>query len=233
MKGMLDFLEKAGLVTRDPAPEPGLNLDVRPLATPERPDAAPATAPAPPTPPAAAPLPAGGSTVALDLDAIYARSGIAPAQYPAERLLRLVDGLAAMDAATRQMAIQAMDAADESWTIADPLADAQVKLQALSAHGQQLEHELQQIEQQTQVQLDLVASRQEQVVGEIRKQMAELQALIERELARAAQETATHQANLQAAREQTSQALAALAHTRTRLSSLAAQFAAPAATAQE
>lgn len=227
MKGMLDFLEKAGLVTRDPAQaEPPIDLSITPVAAP----ASVAAAPAPVGAPSGPSAPAQSVPVApilasdLDVDGIYARAGIAPASYPAERLLRLVDGLAAMDPATRLMAIQAMDMADESWTIADPLRDATAKLSALGAHGDQLKADLQHIEQQTQAELDNVSARRDQVVGEIRKQIAELQALVERELARSTQETATFQASLQAAKDQTASQLAAIAQASARLQSLATQF---------
>ena len=162
MKGMLDFLEKAGLVTRDqPEAEPPIDLSITPATAPVSPTlaAAPGSAPVAPAPAVSQSAPAAPAAD-LDLDAIYAHAGIAPASYHAERLLRLVDGLAAMDPATRLMAIQAMDAADESWTIADPLQDATAKLGALTAYGEQLKADLQHIEQQTQVELDSVAARQ-------------------------------------------------------------------------
>ena len=221
MKGMLDFLEKAGLVTRDTPPlEPELNIELTPLAPP------PATTPASP---AQTTLPDSAQTLAtpgksIDLDAIYAQAGIGPAVYPAERLLRLLDGLSAMDEATRLMAIKAMDAADESWTIADPLADAAAKLSALASHAELLALELQQQEQQTQAQLDKVQARQTQVVDEIRKQITELDALVARELDRSAQEVTKHQTNLAAARKQTASALSDIAQTREQLQSLSRQF---------
>jgi len=233
MKGMLDFLEKAGLVTRDepPAAAPPEALDLgntMPLAAAVTPSATPVdVATAPPV------SPAGAALVALSLDTIYANAGIAPAQYPAERLLRLIDGLSAMDPATRLMAIKAMDAADESWTIADPLADADAKILALTAHGNTLKGNLQLLEQQTQAQLDQLMSRQEAVVGDIRKQIAELEALVERELARTAQELSLHQGNLAAARSQASSELNEMALISQRLQSLSTQFGAPTTPAQE
>jgi hypothetical protein len=176
---------------------------------------------------------AAGAPATLDLNNIYAHAGIAPAQYPAERLLRLIDGLSAMDAGTRLMAIKAMDAADESWTIADPLSDATAKIAALAAYGDDVRLKLQQIEALTQNQLDSVLSRQEKVVGDIRKQIAELEALAARELARAEQETSAQQASLQAARDQTAAELAAIAQASVQLQSLSRQFGTPPQPAQE
>jgi len=232
MKGMLDFLEKAGLVKRDePAAlaEGVINLDLS-IAVPGANLPAPAT-PSEPAP--ASPGPVSNVATALNLNDIYAARGVGPAVYPAERLLRLVDGLSAMDEATRQLAIRAMDAADESWTINDPLIDAAAKVQALAAHGQAIAANLQQLEQQTQAHLDAVAQRQEKVVGDIRQQIAELEGLVARELSRSAQETATQQANLQAARSTIARDLAEVAQVSQRLQSLSNQFGASNTNPQE
>lgn len=217
MKDMLNFLEKAGLVKSDPPAE------IRPEAS----DVAPPSV----VPPAAVATTVGSGM--LDAEAVYSQAGVPPSVYPAERLLRLVDGLSAMDSATRLMAIQAMDAADESWSLADPLADAAAKTRALAAHGQKLQANLQALEGETQTQLAAVASRQEQVVGDIRKQITELEALVARELSRAAQETAGHTAALSAATEQTQRALGDIAQLSQRLQSLSAQFGAPVTRPQE
>lgn len=217
MKGMLDFLEKAGLVRQDAPPEPTAPVSPPADSTPLGTDLA--------APNAGTVVSAGGTP--LNLDEIYANGGVPPAVYPAERLLRLVDGLSAMDEATRLMAIQAMDAADESWSIEDPLSDAAAKVNALAAHRQQLQLNLQALEAESQTRLNAVAARQEQVVGDIRKQIAELESLVARELARAAQETATQQAQLQAAKDQTARELGEIAQLSQRLQGLALQFGAP------
>lgn len=224
MKGMLDFLEKAGLVKRD---EPATSAQAEISITLTDPDANLSASATPPSPAPVNTTTTGNVATALNLNDIYAAHGVAPALYPAERLLRLVDGLSAMDEATRLMAIKAMDAADESWTINDPLADATAKLQALAAHGQAITANLQQLEQQTQTHLDAVAQRQDKVVGDIRQQIAELEGLVARELNRSAQENATQQANLQAARDQIARDLAEVALVSQRLQSLSSQFGAP------
>ena len=221
MKGIVNFLEKAGLVTMDEPVEPA-------VAEPE--SGAAVDFSLGPTS-ADAVLTAGDSTP-LNFDDIYANAGVSPSAYPAERLLRLVDGLSAMNQATRLMAIKAMDAADESWTIDDPLADAAAKVQALSRYAERLQLNLKKVEQETQGRLDAVAARQEKVVGDIRKQMAELDALVAREVARAAQETTEHEASLKATRDQTARELAQLAQASQRLQGLSAQFGAT-NTAQE
>lgn len=215
MKGIVDFLEKAGLVKMDEPveqvasePETSVGADFTLGSVSGE----------------AAFVPGDGAT--LNFDDIYAQAGLSASAYPAERLLRLLDGLSAMDQATRLMAIKAMDAADESWTINDPLADAAAKVQALSRYAERRQLNLQKIEQETQGRLNDVAARQEQVVGDIRKQIAELEALAAREMARAAQETAEHEAGLKAIRDQTARDLAQLSQTSQRLQGLSAQFGA-------
>lgn len=226
MKGMLDFLEKAGLVRKD---ETSVATSLTPQPPADRPSpAGPAAAQAAP-----GAEPATPTGVPLDLDTIYADAGVLASAYPAERLLRLVDGLSAMDEATRLMAIRAMDAADESWTIDDPLADAAAKVAALGQHAEQLQLNLQQLERETQSRLAEVSARQEKVVGDIRKQIAELDALVNREMARSAQETAAQQASLQTATERTTRELAELTQVSQRLQGLAAQFGAPATNPKE
>ena len=220
MKGVMDFLEKAGLVKQEASAAAPVESVASAPAVPVAPVPSEAVA-AVATPTA---VPDGPGT--LNLADIYAQAGVPAAIYPAERLLRLVDGLSAMDEATRLLAIKAMDAADESWTIADPLQDASLKVQALAAHGTQLRQELERFETETQSRIAAVRSRQEQRVGEIRKQMSELEALLERELARGEQECAAQDANLAAAREQVTRELAEIARNSTALQGLTARFGA-------
>ena len=222
MKGIVDFLEKAGLVTKD---EPQV----------------------PPVPPVndidggAGVVAAGAATLdfslgdgtPLNFEAIYASDGIGASLYPAERLLRLIDGLSAMDEATRLMAIKAMDAADESWTIDDPLADAAAKVQALAKHAERLQLNLQKTEQDTRQRLDAVAARQEKVLADIHTQIAELEALAAREQERAAQESAEQEAGLKAVRDQAAQELAQIAQVSQRLQGLSLQFGAAVTTTKE
>ena len=231
MKGMLDFLEKAGLVKRE---EPAALAKADISITLNEPHADTSTPSTPSTPPGlASASPVASAATALNLDDIYTAQGVGPSLYPAERLLRLVDGLSAMDEATRQMAIKAMDAADESWTIDDPLADSAAKVRALAVHSQNVAANLQQLELETKMHLDAVTSRQEKVVSDIRQQIAELEGLVARELSRTAQETATREANLQTARDQIARDLAEVAQVSQRLQSLSRQFGAPTTSLQE
>ncbi len=147
-----------------------------------------------------------------------------PSPYPAERLLRVIDGLSAMDPATREMAIKAIDAADESWSIADPLADAEAKAGALGAHATRVQAQLRHLEQETQSRLGALRARQDKVLGDIRKQTDELEALAKRETARAMQESAALEMSLKSAKDRAGWELDALAQTRSRLQGLLAQY---------
>ena len=220
MKGMLDFLEKAGLVKKDSSGDqvqPG-----RQVTGSEAQDFELATPTANTKPVATA-----GQGLTMDLDEIYANGRIAPSLYPAERLLRLVDGLSAMDEATRLMAIKAMDAADESWSIEDPLADAAAKVEALAAYAEQRRLSLLALQAESQTRLQALEARQAQVVGDIRKQITELEALVSRELTRAAHETATQEATLKAAQDKTAQELDEISRISQQLQGLAQQFDIP------
>lgn len=216
MKGVMGFLEKAGLVRMDTSHE-----DAAPTPAPAEEPIAPVAAP-----PSGTTVPVGAP---LKLDDIYAQAGVPASMYPAERLLRLIEGLSAMDPTTRLMAIKAMDAADESWTIEDPLADAQNKAQALSMHAELLQLNLQALERDTLARIEATTAKREKVVGDIRQQMSELDALMNREMARAAQDIAGQEAQLQATREHTAGQLASLSQLGQQLQNLSAQFGAPAA----
>jgi hypothetical protein len=87
---------------------------------------APARAAPPPRPPS------GDIAEGRPLDDFYASGGVPSSPYPAEKLLKVLDGLRQMDPATRRAAVTAMDAADDSWSIADVVLDAQRKQRALA-----------------------------------------------------------------------------------------------------
>ena len=88
---------------------------------------APSAQPAPVRSPAGS----GGIREDVPFDTYYAEGGVPPTAYGAEKLLRVLDGLRAMDPSTRKAAVLAMDAADDAWTIADVVLDAQRKSRSL------------------------------------------------------------------------------------------------------
>lgn len=224
MKGMLNLLERAGLVRREGEE---LESDAAPVSG-DLGDAARAVAQAPSgSSDAGAPLANDGPVAdvsGLSLAQIYASAGVAAASYPAERLLRLLDGLKAMDEGTRRQAIAAMDAADDTWTIADPLHDASLKIAAIEAHAATLRAGVTQAEHETQLTLAAVQQRQDTSVAEIKHQITELEGLLARELARGAQESSALAAALQSRREAVLRELEGLMRTVGEFRALISQF---------
>jgi hypothetical protein len=215
MKGMLDLLEKAGLVRR--VGDVGdLPPDTTITSTTE--------AQQPPTATPTAPVAAVEATTGMTLEQVFAAANVPPCAYPAERLLRLLDGLKAMDEVTRRQTIQAIDAADDSWTIEDPMRDAAAKVASIERHASSIRAGVAQAEQETQARLRELVQRQESSVAEIRRQIADLDGLLAREIARGAQETAALEAALAAQRESANRELSNLSRAAAAFTGLIAQF---------
>lgn len=215
MRGMLDLLERAGLVRRvgEAEVEPGVS------AAPPGEDEMAAAA----SPEAATPV---EHSTAMTLEQVFAAAGVPPCAYPAERLMRLIDGLKAMDEPMRRLTIQAIDAADDSWSIEDPMRDAAAKVATIERHAASIRAGVAQAERETQGRLSEVAKRQEASVAEVRRQIADLDGLLAREIARGAQETAALEAAFQSQRESANRELASLSRAAAALTGLIAQFGA-------
>ena len=157
-----------------------------------------ATAPAP----AAVELPKSESIVeGAALDTLYAEAKVKPSPFPAEKLLRLLDGLRVMDANTRKMAIKAMDAADDAWTLSDAVIDAERKVAVLDAGKRRLDATVAAEEQAARADLAAQARYQDEAGAEIKKQIAELEALLAREFEKVAKERACVENRVANARE--------------------------------
>lgn len=214
MGGFLRALEKVGLVELETAGE-GAGAELPSAAEVDaliaRELASPSTAPAP-APGGELELvmapPAEGDIVSRELEAIFAAANIPPSPYPAEKMLRLLDGLKAMDMPSRIVAVQAMDAADDAWTIDDALLDAQRKVAALNAEKQQILARAQQLVADNQ-QLALARDELQRTrVEALRAQIAELERSMAAEIEQAGADKAACQAagegaRLAAQREQT------------------------------
>lgn len=215
MRGMLDLLERAGLVRRvgEAEAEPGVSA-----APPGEDEMAAAAS-------LEAATPVAHST-GMTLEQVFAAAGVPPCAYPAERLMRLIDGLKAMDEPMRRLTIQAIDAADDSWSIEDPMRDAAAKVATIERHAASIRAGVAQAERETQGRLSEVAKRQEASVAEVRRQIADLDGLLAREIARGAQETAALEAAFQSQRESANRELASLSRAAAALTGLIAQFGA-------
>ena len=132
---------------------------------------------------------------------IFAEAGVPVSPFPAEKLLRLLEGLRAMDSTTRKAAVLAMDAADDNWEIGDSVNDAQRKIAALEAYKQGLATRLRGGEQQAEARMAEVRRDLEAATTAIRQQIAELEQLLERKITQSAQETTGIEADLRSTRE--------------------------------
>lgn len=163
------------------------------------PKAPPARAPSTPQP-QRAPAPAGGISEGADFASIYAAAGTPEVAYPAEKLLRVLDGLKAMDAVTRKTAVVAMDSADEEWTVADAVLDAERKIQALANHTHTLESQVQALDAES---ASEKARRDEyllQATETIRAKIMELETTLQQETATIVGQKVEIDSKLQAAR---------------------------------
>ena len=158
---------------------------------------------------------------------IFASANLPPSPFPAERLLRLLDGLRAMDEATRKAAVMAMDGADENWTIADPVIDAQRKSAVLESYREGLTAQVASTEQTTAAKIAELTGGQESVVAEIRKQILELEKLFEREVQKKTEQIAALDASLKATRDAVDREGRRITAEIDRLREIPAQFAQP------
>ena len=199
MRGILNLLAKANLVelSDEEKAEAGIDNSEMPLTVPE------AVQPAAPEPtPLKDLLPLGGEvTENRPVEEIYAAAGLTQPSFPAEKLLRLLDGLRPMDAATRKTAVQAMDAADDNWQIGDCVVDAEQKVAVLNAYKQYLASQLLGAEQQSVARIAEIKSGLENSSTEIRSQIANLEQLLEREITKSAQQTTSIESGVRAVRE--------------------------------
>ncbi|HHO53122.1 MAG TPA: methyl-accepting chemotaxis protein [Deltaproteobacteria bacterium] len=133
-------------------------------------------------------------------DQLYAEAGVPASPYPAERLLRLLDGLKAMEPAVRKAAVLAMDAADESWTLQDSILDAERKIRALEALCAQLDEVVSSTEASATEALALQEARAAEASERIRAQIAEMEALLATELQAVADDRSAIRRELDAVR---------------------------------
>ncbi len=145
-----------------------------------RPRRARTTAAAPPKP---APAPAKADVLTMDTASVYAQASIQDTANSADRILKMITGLAAFPAEQQRAMVQALDAADPSWSEGQVLTDARARQTALRSH-------LRAIEQEKSSRGAGLASRMKDVeksgltnLNEIDKQIAELTQLREQQVA--------------------------------------------------
>lgn len=157
-----------------------------------------------PTAPPAPPLtPGEGSGDVIEgrpFETIYSDARIPASPYPAEKMLRVLDGLAAMDPATRKAAVLAMDNADDAWTIDDPLLDAERKSRALDGARGELVRTLGAAEARAEAELRAQDEQQAATVAEIRASIAELEQMMAQAIADATAQKEAIKSRLDATR---------------------------------
>lgn len=196
MGKFLRVLQKAGLVEVDAAESPA-DREAEVLASvPSMPEAATAD-------PAAAILSEAESRIqeSRSFDVLYAERGVPASLFPAEKLLKLVEGLRAMEPVVRKAAILAMDAADENWTIDDAALDASRKIKALNETKALLAQQAASQAAHAQEKMQARELRQAEALTAIRQQISDLEALMQREVEKAAAEKAALTAEVKAAQE--------------------------------
>lgn len=184
MASLKKILQAARLIeSSDPPPapsEPAGDSDIDAII--RRAAEAESRAAAPPPMPAAsaADVPATpGVEEGLDFAQIFARQGVADAAFPVERLIKLVDGLKALDPTTRRAAITAMDVADETWSMEQVLADADAKIAALRGHQRHLQGNADALVQANQARIAELESSRDTRLADLRQQIAVLEAQIQ------------------------------------------------------
>ncbi|NOT87495.1 MAG: hypothetical protein HOP03_04870 [Lysobacter sp.] len=134
---------------------------------------------------AEAPVDAGHAAEAVGVEEgltfvdIYARQSVAEASFPVERLLKLVEGLRALDPTTRRAAIMAMDVADETWSMEQVLADADAKMAALRSHQRQMQEAANGVVQANRERVGALESSRDGRLAELRQQISALEAQIQ------------------------------------------------------
>lgn len=213
--GLMSLLEGVGLARRVEGE----------VVLPDEPSSSVAAEVQPPAEAAQAVAATGGeSSGPLSLQQVYAAAGVPACPYPAERLQRVLEGLKAMDPPMRLMTVQAIDAADDSWVINDPVNDAAAKAAAIDAYSNGIRADVSRAEEEGKALLQEIAQRQDKSIADIRRQIAELEALLQREVARGAQDSAAVEAGLQTRREAALRDLAALTQTANDMRALVTQF---------
>lgn len=167
----------------------------------------PRTAPIPqppPAAPAAAPDPAAGSAEVqegIPFERIYSEAGVPPSHYTVEQLLAVIERLRALPREQALVAIEALDAADERWTVADVVADADRKTAALKAVVDRLGARERAAGEGAAAERARIEKQVAEADAEVRRQIAALEAEMAGIREEAAAETARIEATLRATRE--------------------------------
>lgn len=132
---------------------------------------------------------------------LYRAASVPPSPFAAEKLLKLLDGLATLPLEVRKQMVKAMDEADDSWTIDDVVLDAQRKIKVLTTGKQTITQQLAAATKNAEDEIAAINRRQAESTAQIRRQIAELTALLDRESTKATQAIAEVNAQSRANQE--------------------------------
>lgn len=173
------------------------------------PPAGGASASPPAAPPAAGGAPAftpptgdgSGAITPVPFADLYTGARVPPVHNTAEQMLAILDGLAAMPPEACRMAVTAMDAADDRWTVADVLVDARLKVEALAGYTAQVSERANAAVAKAEADRAAIDKGLAEAESAIQQQIAQLQAELASFQADASQERARIDAELAAVKE--------------------------------
>jgi hypothetical protein len=134
---------------------------------------------APPGVPAAP----GGSVLDQTAEDVFREKAIADGPNSAQRVIKLVAGLSMFPREQQAAMIRAMDAADDSWSEAEVVKDAQRRQGVLRSHLQRVAQEKAQRSHALAQDIELTKKNGAEVLAEIDRRIAELYARREQEAA--------------------------------------------------
>lgn len=147
-------------------------------------EASPTKAPASsyaPAAPAATAAPAGisappvASVMQMNAEAVFQAAQVPDGPNSAERILKLIGGLAMFPPEQQVVMIRAMDAADETWSEPDVLEDARARQSVLRRHLQAVQEELDARTRRLEEEIAATRAEQASICEEIDRQIADLQ----------------------------------------------------------
>ena len=158
---------------------------------------------------------------------IYTSAGVPKVAFSAEKALKVLDGLQALEPSARKAAVLALDAADDAWAMEDVLKDVARKVTVLGDAKLEVEGTVREILDITRQQVAEQEQKLEATTASIKQQIADLESLLHREITRAAEHKATLEADAQMAKEDCQRETARYQTEIERLRSLNTIFAAP------
>jgi len=140
------------------------------------------------TQPETVPVSASASIMEMTADQVFVAAALADTPNSAQRVLKLIAGLAMFPKEQQVVMLRAMDAADDAWSEREVLEDARRRQASLRNHVQAIEAEKQERLQRVAANAEAANAESQRALADIDRQMNELQQLREQTIARATTE---------------------------------------------